>query len=424
MNAPETSQSGSLSHYTLLHELGKGSFSRVYLALHKPTASHFAIKIVEVSTMDKKSTQSALNEIRILCSVSHPSVIGYKEAFLDEKNNLCVVMEFAKGGDVAKLISECQQKDEKLSESQIWSFFIQILQGLESLHNLKIMHRDIKPANLFLSEDRKAVKIGDLNVAKVAHNKLANTQVGTPYYLAPEIWKHENYSNKCDVFSLGCVMFELAALKVPFEANNIAELYGKVMSCKPERIPLEYSKELNDTIQLCLEKNPFKRPSASELLSNPLLSEKSGLIHMKINCRSSPQLMNTILVPKDISNLKSVLPSKLDNSIQNRKPQKSAAVPTKKDDSFVKKPNSSAKVLHQLNMNLDLQETKKKLPLPKNIKPGSKKLPIVPKIEKMMKLSSSPKPQMREESKKGVRGRSMVILSEHPRSQRNSSKNK
>jgi NIMA (never in mitosis gene a)-related kinase len=114
-------------------------------------------------------------------------------------------MEFVGGGDLSDKITELKKKRSHLKESIIWNYLIQILQGLSVLHEMKIMHRDIKTANIFLTEDYRTVKLGDMNVAIVAKNNLASTQIGTPYYLAPEIWNNKMYDNRCDVFSLGCV---------------------------------------------------------------------------------------------------------------------------------------------------------------------------------------------------------------------------
>ena len=109
---------------------------------------------------------------------------------------------------------------------------------------MKIIHRDIKSANLFLSSDYETIKLGDLNVAKVAKNDLARTQIGTPYYLAPEIWNNKVYDYRCDIFSLGCVVYEMAALKVPFEGASLKDLYRKITRGIIKKIPSRYSDEL------------------------------------------------------------------------------------------------------------------------------------------------------------------------------------
>jgi len=107
-----------------------------------------------------------------------------------------------------------------MSEKQIWHYFVQIVRGLKALHDLKIVHRDIKCANIFLTKDG-VVKLGDLNVSKVAKGALLKTQTGTPYYASPEVWKDRPYDNKSDIWSLGCVLYEMITLLPPFRATSM-----------------------------------------------------------------------------------------------------------------------------------------------------------------------------------------------------------
>jgi NIMA (never in mitosis gene a)-related kinase 1/4/5 len=93
---------------------------------------------------------------------------------------------------------------------------------------MKIFHRDLKSANVFLNKDGTA-KLGDLNVSKVAKKGLLYTQTGTPYYASPEVWKDQPYDNKSDMWSLGCVLYEMASLKTPFRATDMKGLYEKVL---------------------------------------------------------------------------------------------------------------------------------------------------------------------------------------------------
>ena len=104
----------------------------------------------------------------------------------------------------------------------------QVTMGLRALHDLKINHRDIKPANIFLNKDG-SVKLGDMNVSKVADKGLLKTQTGTPFYASPEVWRDEPYNYKSDIWSLGCVFYELCSLRPPFRANDMDELYRKVI---------------------------------------------------------------------------------------------------------------------------------------------------------------------------------------------------
>lgn len=217
--------------------------------------------------MPKKDLENTLNEIRILCSFSHQYICGYEEAFLSDKGDkLYIVMEYAGGGDLASKISECQKRRLLISEKTIWKYLCQALIGLESLHKNKIIHRDIKAANLFLTSDYETVKLGDLGVAKHAKDDLARTQIGTPYYLAPEIWDNKVYDYRCDIFSLGVLAYEMAALKVPFSGVSLQDLYKNIKRGIVKKIPKTYSDDLYYIIKLMLSQNPQKRPTATKLL--------------------------------------------------------------------------------------------------------------------------------------------------------------
>lgn len=133
-------------------------------------------------------------------------------------------MEIADGGDLDAKITQAKNIKSFVKEEKIWYIFKQLVEGLVALHKHKIVHRDIKCANVFLSNDG-GVKLGDLNVSKVAKYGIMQTQTGTPYYCPPEVWKDQPYNSKCDIWSLGCVIYELTALKPPFLAKNMKELY-------------------------------------------------------------------------------------------------------------------------------------------------------------------------------------------------------
>jgi NIMA (never in mitosis gene a)-related kinase len=143
--------------------------------------------------------------------------------------------------------------------------------GLKSLHDQNILHRDLKCANVFISADN-VYKLGDLNVSKVLKTDFASTQTGTPYYASPEVWKDQPYGVKSDIWSLGCVIYEMAALQPPFKGHDLSSLYKKVCSGVFNRIPFQYSNDLHSVISSLLKLDPKKRPSVDELLSNPLIS--------------------------------------------------------------------------------------------------------------------------------------------------------
>lgn len=118
---------------------------------------------------------------------------------------------------------------------------------------------------MFLSKDGTA-KLGDMNVSKIAKNGLLYTQTGTPYYASPEVWKDKPYDSKSDIWSLGCVIYEMATLKPPFRAEDMDGLYKRVIKGAYQKIGDGYSKALSSIIKSMLQVNPANRPSAAQLL--------------------------------------------------------------------------------------------------------------------------------------------------------------
>lgn len=135
------------------------------------------------------------------------------------------------------------------------------------MHTQNILHRDLKTLNIFLTKDNK-IKIGDLGVAKILDNieNFATSKVGTPYYLSPEVCEDRPYNNKSDIWSLGCILYELCTLKHPFEAKNQAALLLKIIRGRYESIPRMYSRSLAELVHSCLLKDFNKRPTIQSIL--------------------------------------------------------------------------------------------------------------------------------------------------------------
>lgn len=211
--------------------------------------------------LTEKEKHNALNEVRILASIQHPNIISYKESFFEgTTSTLCIVMEHADGGDLLNLIQTRSKRRAELSEGTVWSYFIQMIRGLQALHELKIVHRDIKSANVFITSNG-TVKLGDLNVSKVAKRGLLSTQTGTPYYASPEVWKDCPYDLKSDIWSAGCLLFEICALSPPFKANDMQGLYRKVTSGQVPNLPGTFSRDLNHMVKFMLQQSPSMRPT-------------------------------------------------------------------------------------------------------------------------------------------------------------------
>lgn len=309
MQSKTTSQ---YSDFEIIKQVGKGSYGTVYRVKRKADSQIYAMKVIQLAKLDTMSIQNTLVEIQILCSVQHRNIVGYKEAFLHNNNTeICIIMEYIGGGDLGDKITECKKRKLLINEEIIWSYFIQTLFGLRVLHSMKIIHRDVKSANIFMMEDFETVKLGDLNVAKVAKFDTAKTQIGTPYYLAPEIWKNETYSYKCDIFSLGCVLYEMAALRVPFEAGSLPDLCRKITQGLINKIPSQYSDDLYQVIKLCLRTDPKQRPTVEELLNNPMVMSRVKLVKRDLEAEQQElnKLLATIKFEKKIGKLNINLPN-------------------------------------------------------------------------------------------------------------------
>ena len=143
-----------------------------------------------------------------------------------------------------RLINQSLKTRTRIKQSDIWKALVQITRGLKSLHDKKILHRDLKAANVFISSDGR-YKLGDLNVSKVLKKGLAYTQTGTPYYASPQVWNDQPYDMKSDIWSLGCVIYEMAALQPPFKAADLQSLFKKIKAGVFKPIPSTYSSDLS-----------------------------------------------------------------------------------------------------------------------------------------------------------------------------------
>ena len=303
--------------FEILEKLGDGAYSIVYKVRRKEDSNIYALKKVKLKGLSDKEKQNALNEVRILASVKSPFVISYKEAFIEEETEtLCIVMEYADKGDLYQKILHLKKIGCLIEEIDAWKIFIQMVRGLKSLHDLKILHRDLKSANIFLFSDGTA-KIGDLNVSKVAQKGLGYTQTGTPYYASPEVWNENPYDNKSDIWSLGCVTYEMLTLHPPFRAKDMEQLYNRVIKGQYKKIGEKYSEDMNEIIDFLLKVKPKDRPNCDEILKHPIIKKRLEFFQAQAGENDTMMdnidegvLLRTIRIPKNIIFLSDNLPEK------------------------------------------------------------------------------------------------------------------
>lgn len=190
-------------------------------------------------------------------------------------------MEYAAGGTLAEYISK---QSSHFSDFEVLQKFTQICLGLEYIHKKNILHRDLKTQNILLCQNKKIAKIGDFGISKVLTSKSkANTVVGSPSYLSPELCSAKPYNQLSDVWALGCVLYEMMALKRAFDAPSLPQLIQLIVSGKFDPIPPKlYPSQLLFLVPWLLHVDPPKRPTPSDLLQKPMLMKHVIQLHMEI----------------------------------------------------------------------------------------------------------------------------------------------
>ena len=232
----------SLSKYKKLKYLGKGSYGAALLVcLRNNPNQKFVVKEIVIGHLKAAEQQAAKNEAEVLHQMSHSNITMYIESFV-EGSKLYIVMEFADGGDLHAAVQRRKETKTKFGEDEVMRIFVQICLALKHVHGANILHRDLKSQNIFLTL-KGIVKLGDFGIAKVLDTieDNAKTQIGTPYYLSPEICESLPYGQKSDIWSLGVVLFELSALELPFQASSLPALVHRICSADPP-----YNKIEND----------------------------------------------------------------------------------------------------------------------------------------------------------------------------------
>nr|XP_045010710.1 serine/threonine-protein kinase Nek3 [Jaculus jaculus]XP_045010711.1 serine/threonine-protein kinase Nek3 [Jaculus jaculus] len=262
-----------MEDYAVLRVIGEGSFGRALLVRQESSNRVFAMKEIRLPK-SFSDTQNSRKEAVLLAKMKHPNIVAFKESF-EAEGHLYIVMEYCDGGDLMQKIK--QQKGKLFPEDMILNWFTQMCLGVNHIHKKRVLHRDIKSKNVFLTSSG-TLKLGDFGSARLLSNPMAFacTYVGTPYYVPPEIWENLPYNNKSDIWSLGCILYELCTLKHPFQANSWKNLILKICQGTVRPLPSHYSYELHFLVKQMFKRSPSQRPSATTLLSRGALSR---LVH-------------------------------------------------------------------------------------------------------------------------------------------------
>eukprot|EP00668_Euglena_longa_P031893 GGOE01041162.1.p1 GENE.GGOE01041162.1~~GGOE01041162.1.p1 ORF type:complete len:372 (+),score=86.71 GGOE01041162.1:52-1167(+) len=254
--------------FSIVKQIGKGAFGRAIL-VSGVGAAQYVVKEVKVGHLCPSERDLARVEIKVLRSLDHPNVVRYIDHF-EGNGRLFIVMEYADSGDLGNVIKATATA---LPEPQVTDYFVQVCRALQHLHSKQILHRDLKPSNVFLSMNKKVVKLGDFGISTILRGSqaLAKTQCGTPYYFSPEVCQKKPYDHKSDVWALGCLLYEMLALRRPFAGSSLPALMGTICKGRFTPPPAHYSAELSQLVRTLLEQDPGQRPSTADILALPFI---------------------------------------------------------------------------------------------------------------------------------------------------------
>lgn len=261
--------------YYIRRIVGSGSSGTALVGRRVRDSLSIIAKILDIEDMDERQRERTRSEILCLSQCSHPSIIQYLSHH-EEKAKLLVVMELADAGDMGFQIKYRRQNRALFLEHEAAFMMTQIFLAVDYIHSKSILHRDIKPANVFVKENG-IVKIGDFGLSRMfeesVSNPVANSLVGTPYYIAPEVWKQERYGKRADLFSIGVMWFEMLTLERPFRGDSIPAVKTAILSGNTPLFPpqLKFHPDTVSLITHLLSSDPQQRPTIMEVFMKPLM---------------------------------------------------------------------------------------------------------------------------------------------------------
>ena len=276
-----------MNQYKLIHQVGKGSYGIVNKVSKKSNNKIYAMKLLLTSqAKNRYDILSVIDELKILSFHKSNYLLRCHDIFY-QHGKVHLVTDFAKFSDLNHFIAKHRNKNTNISEKIIWTIFIKCCYGLAYLHSHNIIHRDLKPANILLHE-KCAVWIADFGVSKILHEKPgSHTMIGTPYYISPEMFGNCHYGKKVDIWALGCILYEMIALCVPFEGRSIIDLKRRIMNGKlkwNDRFHQNiYSEDMIHMVKFLLQKDCKQRPTIDAIIESKIFQKRACMYNLLDN---------------------------------------------------------------------------------------------------------------------------------------------
>ncbi|EAN78010.1 protein kinase, putative [Trypanosoma brucei brucei TREU927] len=324
--------------YWIKRVLGSGATGTVLCAKRTSDGETFAVKVVDLEGMNEGDKNRAQAEVHCLMNCDFFSILKCHEDFAkkDPQNEvnvlmIALVLDYANAGDLRQEIKSRAKASRTFREHEAGLLFIQVLLALHHVHSRHMIHRDIKSANILLCSNG-LIKLGDFGFTKMysatVSDDVGKTFCGTPYYVAPEIWRRKPYSKKADLFSLGVLLYELLTLRRPFDGESMRDVMNRTLSGQYDPLPPETSPEMAEIVSLLLSSDPKQRPCSGKLLDMPICKLfMSGLLEI---VQTQPGFEGPLrdVIPSDIRNIKQLLRAEKRSIVNQMDESYSAAIST------------------------------------------------------------------------------------------------
>jgi len=258
-----------IHNYKNITTIGAGKFATVHSAIHQPTGIKVALKKVQIflEIMDSKERHEVVREAKLLQKVDNRHIIKCYDSWI-EQGEFYICLELCTNGDLAGVIREQSQNNSRLRPAIVWLYSYQLADALRHMKQNHMMHRDVKPANVFLGEGGN-LKLGDLGLGRLFSSRTleCTTVVGTPYYMAPEVMQGSPYSYPADIWSLGCVIYELCNLASPFWEKNVNLYALRMRICKGVYAPVDeiYGGPIRALVSAMVNLDTAARPDVDQV---------------------------------------------------------------------------------------------------------------------------------------------------------------